>query len=154
MRQTGRNFVVSEDFAPIAPQFDIFPTSSVGADVTEYVFAMLSRSHDGFHDRARRLQRKHRRMMYGRETWIGPDGLLMVRPRARGPVLSVRGLFLLLLTLMLGKAALYAHLGPVAYGERVTELEAGGPVERAGAWAMHPGLATQEIASVIAPYLP
>lgn len=89
-----------------------------------------------FSKRLRRLDRKHRAMARGYETYMRPDGLIVAKPNGPRPRLPIKPLILCAACFFLFKAFLMTQLGPLVYDERVARLEAGTVVEQAGAWAM------------------
>ncbi|RPE67102.1 hypothetical protein EDD53_1506 [Pacificibacter maritimus] len=92
--------------------------------------------------RLTRIDVKRRAMAKGAIFSVNHDGLIIARPRRRGPRFPVKGMFLSLLGLMIFKVGLVIVLGASTYGQHVQELAEGSPVERAGAWVMEAGPAT------------
>lgn len=72
-------------------------------------------------------------------------------PRRRG--LWLRPLALILLAFLLMKGGLHAELGDDIYAERLALLQAGTPIERAGAWVLSADALTLVISEQIRPWL-
>ncbi len=90
-----------------------------------------------FEKRARRIERRHRRLSAGYRTVITRNGLIEARPlRRTGLRFPWKGVILALVALMGFKVFLYTQLGALTYNDRVGRLEAGTAVEQAGAWVM------------------
>ncbi|MHA6263620.1 hypothetical protein ACXYMO_10495 [Arenibacterium sp. CAU 1754] len=64
-----------------------------------------------------------------------PDGLIVAKPR-RASRISGRSVLIFLAAFLLFKGFLIANLGAEGYGERISRLESGTFVEKAGAFAM------------------
>lgn len=108
-----------------------------------------------FDKRVRKIVRGHnRRVANGAVYKMNSDGLIEARPRRRGPRFPLRGLVLLFGAGMLFKGFLLAHLGGIAYNERVGLLAEGTIVEQAGAWVMQPDPVTVQLAEWIGQVLP
>ncbi|WP_458878647.1 hypothetical protein [Arenibacterium sp. CAU 1754] len=104
----------------------------VGASLLEV--DMVS-NHLEFETRLRRLMRKHRAMSNGYTMRMQPDGLIVAKPR-RASRISGRSVLIFLAAFLLFKGFLIANLGAEGYGERISRLESGTFVEKAGAFAM------------------
>jgi len=96
----------------------------------------LSQEQDQFKKRLRALERKNRAMERGFTTHLRADGLLIVKPKRRGSVISLRAVILFLAAFVLFKGLSLAHVGQVTYDANVAELASGTAVERAGAFVM------------------
>lgn len=72
-------------------------------------------------------------------------------PRRQG--VWLRPLAFILLAFLLMKGGLHAQIGPDIYSERLAVLQAGTPIERAGAWLLHADALTLQIAAQLRPYL-
>jgi len=108
-----------------------------------------------FDKRVRRIVRgQSRRAANGAVLRMNSDGLIEARPRRRGPRFPLKGLVLLIGAGMLFKGFLLAHLGGIAYSERVGILADGTIVEQAGAWIMQPDPVTLQLAEWIGQVLP
>lgn len=102
-----------------------------------------------FGKRLNKLNSKHRKMAQGYLTSVNHDGLIIARPRRRGPRFPVKGLMLALVALFGLKGFLYVNLGPITYTERVGKLESGTIVEQFGAFAMQADPVTLWVADQI-----
>ena len=77
-------------------------------------------------------------MTHGYSTKVGKDGLIVVKPKSR----RVRGgggiklLLLVAIGFIAFKAFALATVGPVTYNERLSKLENGTIIEKAGAKAL------------------
>lgn len=106
--------------------------------------------HQGFRARLRRIDLKHARLDRGYVGRIRDDGLIVFKPKRRMPTIPLRGLLYLVLGFVFFKAVLVAHLGAITYQERLDALAAGNPLERAGAYVMHPDPVTGLLAGYVA----
>jgi hypothetical protein len=106
-----------------------------------------------FNERLQLLARKHRAMSHGYSTYIQPDGLIVARPRRRAIRISGRAVIMFVLAFIGFKAFLIANLGMLTYEERVTRLQSGTVVERAGAFAMQPDPLSTFVALQVGPIL-
>lgn len=113
----------------------------------------MTDAHDGFARRLDRIDRRHARLARGYASEVGRDGLIVFRPRPRRPTFPVKGLLLVVIGFFLFKALILAHLGAETYAVRVAALQAGNPVERAGAWAMQADPLSQAVSARIRPLL-
>ncbi|MEM8730981.1 MAG: hypothetical protein AAGF79_13800 [Pseudomonadota bacterium] len=114
----------------------------------------MSDNFEAFDQRLRRIDRTRRKLANGYEMHVQTDGLIVARPRRMRSIgISPRAFILFFAGLFLFKGLLIAHLGTVSYGERVLDLSQGSVIEQAGAWAMQIDPISQEVASVVAPYL-
>ena len=104
-----------------------------------------------FDSRLTRLARKHRKIMAGGVSYrMTRDGLITAHPRVNlGPAFPMRTLALLLVAAFAFKALLLVALGDEPYASRLANLQAGSPVERAGAWIMQADPATAMMARVL-----
>ncbi len=87
---------------------------------------------DDFRSRVTRVERAHRR---GRG-FEAPGTLGRPRHVVRRRHSWLRPVLLIVCTIILFKAALFAQIGPVDYNERVQRLQAGSKVEQIGAYAL------------------
>lgn len=111
----------------------------------------LSESHADFAKRLKVLDRKHEAMNRGYTTRVRDDGLIVIKPRRRGPTISPRIVLSGVFCFFAFKAFMLSAIGPEGYGERVALLQAGTPVEQAGAWAMQADPLTQFMAETLGP---
>lgn len=109
---------------------------------------------DNFDRRLRKIARKNRRTAKGYVNYVGTDGLIIARPYRQGLRFPIRGLFLVLASLLFFKAVLIAHLGAGTYESRISALSTGSSIEQAGAWVMQADPVTMYMAGVIRPYMP
>ncbi|MEM8577285.1 MAG: hypothetical protein AAGF60_05500 [Pseudomonadota bacterium] len=91
-----------------------------------------------FSARLKGLGRKHEAMAGGYTTHLRSDGLIVVKPRGarRKRTSPLKAVILAALGFCAFKAYAVQSMGDLVYTDRVAKLEAGTPVERAGAWAM------------------
>ncbi len=102
-----------------------------------------------FDKRLKQIERRHEKMSRGVVRSMNSDGLIVARPRAYRPRFPLKGLIVVLLIGFLFKGFVFAYLGEEAYAERVTSLQSGTAMEKAGAWVMQPDPATLLIANSI-----
>jgi len=102
-----------------------------------------------FGQRLSRIDKHHRKLARGYVTSVNHDGLIIARPQRKSNGVSLRALFVCLLTLMVFKGFLYAQLGEVAYNDRMILLQNGTIVEQVGAYAMKVDPATYWISEQI-----
>lgn len=96
----------------------------------------MARSHTEFGDRLRNIEKRHKQIQHGAIYRVGPDGLIVTRPRKRSIRFPVRGLFTLFAVGFAFKTFLLMNLGTSTYNQRVSELQDGNVIEKAGAWVM------------------
>ena len=113
----------------------------------------MSDAFNEFDDRLRRINEKNVRMKGGYVTTVNRDGLIVVRPQRKRSVLPWRGFLFLILGFIGFKTLLMAGLGFGNYQDRVDALNAGGIVERAGAYLMQPDPISHTLAIQVRPYL-
>jgi hypothetical protein len=89
-----------------------------------------------FDQRVTRLTKKHQKLNRGYRTSMRSDGLVVMKPQRVRSAIPARVLLLALLGFFAFKAFLLFHLGETTYQNRVDSLNAGTPVEQAGAWIM------------------
>ncbi|WP_050931145.1 hypothetical protein [Aestuariivita boseongensis] len=89
-----------------------------------------------FKKRLRKLERKNRAMERGFTTQLRSDGLLIVKPKRRSGVISLRSVLFFLAAFILFKGLSLAHVGQVTYDANVAELAGGTFVEQMGAAVM------------------
>ncbi len=89
-----------------------------------------------FERRIDRLTKKHQAMARGYSARMRSDGLIEIKPRRAHLRFSPRGLFLFIAAFVVFKAFLLANLGADTYDQRVSRLQEGTAVEKAGAFVM------------------
>ncbi|MDA7966579.1 hypothetical protein [Ruegeria sp.] len=89
-----------------------------------------------FGQRVTRLTKKHEKLNRGYRATMRSDGLVVMKPQRVRSGVPARVLMLTLLGFFAFKAFLLFHLGAATYQDRVESLNAGTPVEQAGAWIM------------------
>ncbi len=77
------------------------------------------------------------------------DGSLIVRRQNRRRSLPWHGVTLILVTLLLFKAAMHVSLGPASYEARVVELRSGNAIQQVGGWLLSAEPATLWLSSTI-----
>ena len=100
-----------------------------------------------FEERLARIEMNRRKLKGGEIYPVNHDGLIIARPRRR-PLhrRPLHMLVVLLVGVVLFKAALYGMTGAVTYNHRIAEL-ANGPVwDQAAAWVMSADSLTQWLA--------
>ena len=109
-----------------------------------------------FDNRLHRIKRTGRRTKKAKKSFepvIGPDGLIIVRHRKRGPSVPIRGLIYLACGFILFKAIALTQFGTDSYNERVNAMQNGTVLEQAGAWVMQTDRVTLWVADKIRPLL-
>lgn len=109
----------------------------------------MSISGISFNKRLRNIVRDHQRLNTGAVHAIRSDGLIVARPRVYNPKFPLRGLVLLVLSTVIFKAYIYAHLGVATYTDRVERLGEGSLIEQAGAWFMQADALTVAVARIL-----
>jgi len=97
---------------------------------------MSASQFDEFDRRMRRINRRHSKLSHGYVTSVNDDGLVVARPHRRGSGRTLRGVLLIMVVMVVFKGFLHAHLGELAYQERVDQLAKGTIIEQAGSWIM------------------
>ncbi|MEM7752324.1 MAG: hypothetical protein AAF230_02860 [Pseudomonadota bacterium] len=97
---------------------------------------MSASQYDEFDRRMRRITRRHTQLSRGYVTSVNDDGLVVAKPKRKFRRGTLRGVAIVVLTLMLFKGVLFSQLGPAAYAERVDSLSQGSFFEQAGAVLM------------------
>lgn len=118
--------------------------------------SIMVETSENFADRLGKLSKKHERMTHGYTTKIGKDGLLVVTPKKRRVVPGGTGVkvFLMVVVCFIGfKTFTLAAVGPVTYNERLSKLENGSMIEKAGAKAMAIDPVTEALATSVGPVL-
>ena len=96
----------------------------------------LGQENSQFKKRLKALERKNRALERGFTTQLRADGLLIIKPKRRRSVVSLRSVILFLAAFVLFKGLSLAHVGQVTYDANVAELASGTPVEQVGAIVM------------------
>ncbi len=104
--------------------------------------------------RVREINKKHRKMAQGVVHSINHDGLIIARPRRRGPRLPWKGIALMVAGFFLFKAFLLINLGPQGFEDRVAALNAGTTFEQVGSYVMALDPVTEFLAEQIRGLLP
>ena len=91
-----------------------------------------------FNERVNRLGKRGKGLSNGYIVTVNQDGLIIAKPKKRGPRFPWVGLLAILGFLVFFKAVLILTLGEVTYNDRVDKLRDGNFVEQAGAFAMQP----------------
>lgn len=89
-----------------------------------------------FNQRIHKLNKKHAKMSRGYRATMRKDGLVVMRPQRVRSAVSAKVLLFCALGFFAFKAFLLSSLGPTGYQYRIDSLNAGTPVEQAGAWIM------------------
>ena len=90
----------------------------------------------GFDQRLRRIDRRHRQLARGYVTTVNQDGLVVAEPRGRARSFPWRGLMFTLVAFLAVKAFLFAQIGAQDYNSTVATLQTGTTIEQLGAWVM------------------
>ena len=106
-----------------------------------------------FDDRLRRIEAGRTRLKRGYSLTVDRDGLIVARPRPMRRGFPVKGLVLLVAGFFAFKALLIAYLGVVTYQDRVSALQNGASIERAGAWFMQSDPISASLAQKIRPFI-
>lgn len=109
----------------------------------------MPQAHVPFDKRLKRIVRRHDRMANGVVRTVGPDGLIVARPRIYHPRFPLKGILALVGAGFLFKGLLFFYLGSDDYTARLAVLQQGTVMEQAGAWVMQPDPATTFIAGQI-----
>lgn len=109
-----------------------------------------------FDKRLRRVTRRHNKLSRGYVHSVNHDGLIVATPRRqrRESRFPVRGLFLVVMGVLLFKGFLYAQLGGATYNNRLAKLQSGTEVEKVGAFMMTADPATLWVAEQLNKVLP
>lgn len=78
-----------------------------------------------FQMRLQAIQEKHERLANGYVTKVGPDGLIIARPRSKAAQFPWRNVLFVLLGIIGLKASLYSYLGEAAYEAQVVSFQSG-----------------------------
>jgi len=109
-------------------------------------------THDNFVNRLEMLGEKHAKMTRGYGTKISTSGLIVIEPKEerRNWGFPIKVVLLALIGFMGFKTFMLAAVGPVTYSERLSKLENGTIVEKAGAYALAIDPLTAKLADVAA----
>ncbi len=115
----------------------------------------MSDSFAEFSSRVGKINRDHDRKQRGYIISIRKDGLITFKPKNRyyNSTLPLRGLIFLIIGFFLFKGLILAHAGTSVYSERLTLLQEGSLVERAGAYVMQVEPVSQAIATQMRRFL-
>ena len=102
-----------------------------------------------FSKRVKRINKRHRKMANGYVTSVNHDGLIVAKVRRRGPSFPWKGFALCFMAFFAFKGFLLSQLGMTTYSDRVSSLQSGTFVEKAGAYAMSADPVTVAIAEQI-----
>lgn len=97
---------------------------------------MATRQQEQFSKRMSRISQRHSKLSRGYTAAVTDDGLVVAKPERRGRGATLRGLLIMIATIIVFKAAIYANLGATEYNNRVEGLKAGNIVEQGGAVVM------------------
>lgn len=85
----------------------------------------MDASQQDFSNRVAQVVKHHRALGRGYKGVMRPDGLIVVKPRQFRFRLPVRGFVLLMVSFMIFKGFLLAHLGAAQYSARLDVLKTG-----------------------------
>ncbi|MDX1784978.1 MAG: hypothetical protein R3210_02540 [Roseovarius sp.] len=111
----------------------------------------MTYSQNGFSARLKKVERKHVRLARGYDSKVGPDGLIVFRPKRRKMSFPLRGFVLLIMGVLLFKGLIMAQIGADAYDARIEVLEQGTVLEQVGAVVMYADPITEAIAEKATP---
>ncbi|WGW05361.1 hypothetical protein [Tropicibacter oceani] len=103
-----------------------------------------------FEKRQKALRRKHERMARGYVNKLDRNGLITQRPDSKLGGILFKLVMLVVLAIVVSKILLLAALGQEAYLTHLTNLQAGGTAEQAGAWLMQIDPVTAKVAEGVA----
>ena len=107
-----------------------------------------------FDRRVRQLEHKNSRISSnGYAMRLGANGVVTMVPRRRTPRFPLGAVLGVLAVAFAFKAVLLASMGTASYEARLSDLAAGGPAERLGAWVLQPDPLSLTLARPLAPYL-
>ena len=106
---------------------------------------------DNFESRLKVIGRKNVAMANGYSAQMRDDGLIVLKPRRREIEFPLKGIVMLLIGFFFFKAFILASVGPDTYGERISILQSGTVLEKAGAWVMQIDPISQGIANYMGP---
>lgn len=110
---------------------------------------MSDANRDDFGARLKRIDRTHRKVAQGYVTSVNHDGLIIAVPRRRRVRVPFGGIALIAMAVIGFKGLVHAHLGAVAYDERISSLSAGSSVEKVGAWIMQADPVTRAVSQAV-----
>ena len=109
----------------------------------------MNTSHNQFSKRIAVIGKKHARMSKGISTHVQPDGLIVARPRKRGPRFPIRGLVSIVVVGFLFKTLLLVQLGAITYQGRIDQMQSGTKMEAIGGWFMQIDPITRSLADFV-----
>ncbi len=104
-----------------------------------------------FGRRVKLLNRKNALMANGYYTTLRNDGLIVARPIRRHKGFPFKAFFVIAVMFFCFKAFVLSSIGPGAYQIRLSALDNGTMVERAGGWALGLDPMTMAIANKVGP---
>lgn len=102
-----------------------------------------------FGKRVKRINKRNRKLANGYVSSVNHDGLIIAKVRRSGPRFPWKGIALCFVAFFAFKGFLLSQLGETTFNERISNLEAGTTIERAGAYAMSADPVTVWVASQI-----
>lgn len=108
---------------------------------------------ENFIERNRALARKHAMLASDHSTLLDRSGLYIAAPKRQRRQFPMNLLLMFLLGFIGFKAFMVASVGPMTYNARLSELENGTVIERAGALAFAIDPVTNKIAGIRGPLL-
>lgn len=114
----------------------------------------MSDAFQDFDNRLKRINKTRVKLSRGYESFVGADGLIIVKPKRPRGQFPFRGVFLLIVGFIGFKAMILATLGQPVFEDRVATLRAGTFVEQMGAVIMQTDPLTVMIAEQLRGYLP
>lgn len=105
-----------------------------------------------FETRLDRIDHRRATLSRGYISTVGPDGLIIFRPRRSPYGAAWKGLVLIVFGFFVFKALILAQLGGGTYAARVADLHQGSHVERVSAWVMHVDPLTTALSAQIRPF--
>jgi hypothetical protein len=144
----GRNLAVFGLYFELCPSFATFRQHPSGdlVGAGQSVEAAVDQGQLLFYERLRRLGQKHRALARGYRARMRSDGLIVLVPKRTFVALSPRPLAIVLVIFVLVKGALMAGLGVQNYEGRVSHLQTGTALDRAGAAVMQPDPVSRVVA--------
>ncbi len=113
----------------------------------------MSDAFQDFDNRLKRIGKTRVKLARGYESVVGPDGLIIAKPKRPRGRFPVRGVFLMVVGFIGFKALILATLGQPVFEDRVATLRAGSFVEQTGAVIMQADPLTVMIAEKLRGYL-
>lgn len=114
----------------------------------------MSDAFQNFDSRLKKIHKTRVKLSRGYESFVGDDGLIVVKPRRQGWSFPFQGAFLLVAGFIGFKALILVTLGQPVFEDRVDTLRAGSFVEQMGAVIMQADPLTVMLADQIRAYKP